>query len=173
MCCVTLQAKDGVIGEGMVGYRFNTIGVSDGISMGTSGGWTETDYAALGWKGYLWLLEHCIRVIRSVFSCVMVFWVYTTRVIYNTRCVRMVCIIYKRPERWPRLFFLFRNSCVRCKHVFLAVNGPFRVPWFDFNGINPFKRALPIWAWKTLKTLAIRVNFWFVHTAILKGFTRE
>lgn len=31
------EAKDGVTEEGMVGYRFNTIGVSDGISMGTSG----------------------------------------------------------------------------------------------------------------------------------------
>lgn len=31
------EAKDGVVEEGMVGYRFNTIGVSDGISMGTSG----------------------------------------------------------------------------------------------------------------------------------------
>lgn len=29
--------KDGVVEAGMVGYRFNTIGVSDGISMGTSG----------------------------------------------------------------------------------------------------------------------------------------
>lgn len=33
------EAKDGVTDEGMVGYRFNTIGVSDGISMGTSGEW--------------------------------------------------------------------------------------------------------------------------------------
>lgn len=31
------ETKDGVVGEGMVGFRFNTIGVSDGISMGTSG----------------------------------------------------------------------------------------------------------------------------------------
>lgn len=31
------QVKDGVVDEGMVGFRFNTIGVSDGISMGTSG----------------------------------------------------------------------------------------------------------------------------------------
>eukprot|EP00752_Nemacystus_decipiens_P003502 g3231.t1 len=31
------EAKDGVVEEGMVGYRFNTIGVSDGISMGTRG----------------------------------------------------------------------------------------------------------------------------------------
>lgn len=36
------QAKDGVVGEGMVGFRFNTIGVSDGISMGTSGGCTDS-----------------------------------------------------------------------------------------------------------------------------------
>ena len=35
---VSLQVKEGVVEEGMVGYRFNTIGVSDGISMGTSGG---------------------------------------------------------------------------------------------------------------------------------------
>lgn len=33
------EAKDGVTEQGMVGYRFNTIGVSDGISMGTSGEW--------------------------------------------------------------------------------------------------------------------------------------
>jgi dihydroxy-acid dehydratase len=31
------HVKDGVKKAGMVGYRFNTIGVSDGISMGTSG----------------------------------------------------------------------------------------------------------------------------------------
>jgi Dehydratase family len=31
------QVKEGVVGSGMVGYRFNTIGVSDGISMGTDG----------------------------------------------------------------------------------------------------------------------------------------
>ncbi len=31
------HVKKGVVGAGMVGYRFNTIGVSDGISMGTSG----------------------------------------------------------------------------------------------------------------------------------------
>ncbi|MHB8415194.1 MAG: dihydroxy-acid dehydratase [Acidiferrobacteraceae bacterium] len=31
------QVKEGVIGAGMVGFRFNTIGVSDGISMGTDG----------------------------------------------------------------------------------------------------------------------------------------
>eukprot|EP00904_Undaria_pinnatifida_P008481 jgi/Undpi1/4763/HiC_scaffold_18.g08116.m1 len=31
------EVKDGVVEEGMVGYRFNTIGVSDGISMGTRG----------------------------------------------------------------------------------------------------------------------------------------
>ena len=31
------EVKDGVVEAGMVGYRFNTIGVSDGISMGTSG----------------------------------------------------------------------------------------------------------------------------------------
>ena len=29
--------KEGVVENGMVGYRFNTIGVSDGISMGTPG----------------------------------------------------------------------------------------------------------------------------------------
>jgi len=29
--------KEGVVGSGCVGYRFNTVGVSDGISMGTSG----------------------------------------------------------------------------------------------------------------------------------------
>lgn len=29
--------KEGVVGEGLVGMRFNTIGVSDGISMGTDG----------------------------------------------------------------------------------------------------------------------------------------
>ncbi|MHB1515242.1 MAG: dihydroxy-acid dehydratase [Acidiferrobacteraceae bacterium] len=31
------QVKEGVVGAGMVGFRFNTIGVSDGISMGTDG----------------------------------------------------------------------------------------------------------------------------------------
>ena len=31
------KVKEGVVGAGMVGMRFNTIGVSDGISMGTSG----------------------------------------------------------------------------------------------------------------------------------------
>jgi dihydroxy-acid dehydratase len=31
------HVKKGVVASGMVGYRFNTIGVSDGISMGTSG----------------------------------------------------------------------------------------------------------------------------------------
>ena len=31
------QVKQGVQAAGLVGYRFNTIGVSDGISMGTSG----------------------------------------------------------------------------------------------------------------------------------------
>jgi len=31
------KAKEGVLAAGMVGMRFNTIGVSDGISMGTSG----------------------------------------------------------------------------------------------------------------------------------------
>ncbi|CAM9893432.1 unnamed protein product, partial [Choristocarpus tenellus] len=31
------EVKKGVSDEGMVGYRFNTIGVSDGISMGTRG----------------------------------------------------------------------------------------------------------------------------------------
>ena len=31
------QVKQGVVGAGMVGMRFNTIGVSDGISMGTDG----------------------------------------------------------------------------------------------------------------------------------------
>ena len=40
-CFVVLQVKDGVVEEGMVGYRFNTIGVSDGISMGTRGGCTH------------------------------------------------------------------------------------------------------------------------------------
>lgn len=31
------HVKQGVKNAGMVGYRFNTIGVSDGISMGTTG----------------------------------------------------------------------------------------------------------------------------------------
>jgi dihydroxy-acid dehydratase len=31
------KVKEGVKKAGMVGFRFNTIGVSDGISMGTSG----------------------------------------------------------------------------------------------------------------------------------------
>lgn len=31
------KVKEGVTGEGLVGFRFNTIGVSDGISMGTDG----------------------------------------------------------------------------------------------------------------------------------------
>ena len=31
------QVKRGVVEAGMVGYRFNTIGVSDAISMGTDG----------------------------------------------------------------------------------------------------------------------------------------
>ena len=31
------EVKKGVIASGMIGYRFNTIGVSDGISMGTDG----------------------------------------------------------------------------------------------------------------------------------------
>src|SRR3954463_10743907 len=31
------KVKEGVKAAGMVGYRFNTIGVSDGISMGTDG----------------------------------------------------------------------------------------------------------------------------------------
>ena len=31
------NVKKGVQDAGLVGYRFNTIGVSDGISMGTSG----------------------------------------------------------------------------------------------------------------------------------------
>ena len=31
------QVKAGVVDAGLVGYRFNTVGVSDGISMGTSG----------------------------------------------------------------------------------------------------------------------------------------
>ncbi len=31
------EVKKGVEAMGMVGYRFNTIGVSDGISMGTDG----------------------------------------------------------------------------------------------------------------------------------------
>lgn len=35
--CSHKQAKQGVVESGMVGYRFNTIGVSDGISMGTKG----------------------------------------------------------------------------------------------------------------------------------------
>lgn len=31
------KVKEGVVKAGLVGYRFNTIGVSDGISMGTFG----------------------------------------------------------------------------------------------------------------------------------------
>ena len=31
------RAKEGVVAAGLVGMRFNTIGVSDGISMGTEG----------------------------------------------------------------------------------------------------------------------------------------
>lgn len=31
------KVKEGVAKAGLIGYRFNTIGVSDGISMGTSG----------------------------------------------------------------------------------------------------------------------------------------
>ena len=31
------RVKEGVQAEDMVGYRFNTVGVSDGISMGTPG----------------------------------------------------------------------------------------------------------------------------------------
>ena len=31
------KVKEGVRASGLVGYRFNTIGVSDGMSMGTSG----------------------------------------------------------------------------------------------------------------------------------------
>jgi dihydroxy-acid dehydratase len=31
------KVKEGVQNAGLVGYRFNTIGVSDGISMGTAG----------------------------------------------------------------------------------------------------------------------------------------
>ena len=31
------KVKDGVKGAGLVGFRFNTIGVSDGIAMGTGG----------------------------------------------------------------------------------------------------------------------------------------
>lgn len=31
------KVKEGVQKAGMIGYRFNTIGVSDGISMGTDG----------------------------------------------------------------------------------------------------------------------------------------
>ena len=31
------KVKEGVVASGCVGYRFNTVGVSDGISMGTSG----------------------------------------------------------------------------------------------------------------------------------------
>lgn len=34
---LALEVKAGVEDAGMVGYRFNTIGVSDGISMGTDG----------------------------------------------------------------------------------------------------------------------------------------
>jgi dihydroxy-acid dehydratase len=31
------EVKKGVLDAGLIGYRFNTIGVSDGISMGTRG----------------------------------------------------------------------------------------------------------------------------------------
>jgi dihydroxy-acid dehydratase len=31
------RVKEGVVAQGLIGYRFNTIGVSDGISMGTDG----------------------------------------------------------------------------------------------------------------------------------------
>lgn len=31
------KVKDGVVAAGLVGMRFNTVGVSDGISMGTEG----------------------------------------------------------------------------------------------------------------------------------------
>ncbi len=31
------KVKAGVVAAGLVGFRFNTIGVSDGISMGTEG----------------------------------------------------------------------------------------------------------------------------------------
>src|SRR5215510_14993808 len=34
---LAMHAKQGVVAAGMVGMRFNTIGVSDGISMGTEG----------------------------------------------------------------------------------------------------------------------------------------
>lgn len=34
---LSAKVKEGVQKAGLVGYRFNTIGVSDGISMGTSG----------------------------------------------------------------------------------------------------------------------------------------
>jgi dihydroxy-acid dehydratase len=34
---LALKVRDGVRKAGLVGYRFNTIGVSDGISMGTFG----------------------------------------------------------------------------------------------------------------------------------------
>jgi dihydroxy-acid dehydratase len=34
---LALRVKEGVQAEDMVGFRFNTIGVSDGISMGTPG----------------------------------------------------------------------------------------------------------------------------------------
>ena len=34
---LALEVKKGVVEAGLVGMRFNTIGVSDGISMGTSG----------------------------------------------------------------------------------------------------------------------------------------
>ncbi|CAG8774671.1 9204_t:CDS:2, partial [Acaulospora morrowiae] len=34
---LSAKVKEGVIKAGMVGYRFNTVGVSDGISMGTKG----------------------------------------------------------------------------------------------------------------------------------------
>ena len=34
---LSASVKAGVVDAGLVGYRFNTIGVSDGISMGTDG----------------------------------------------------------------------------------------------------------------------------------------
>ena len=34
---LSASVKTGVVDAGLVGYRFNTIGVSDGISMGTDG----------------------------------------------------------------------------------------------------------------------------------------
>ena len=34
---LSMNVKKGVQAAGLVGYRFNTIGVSDGISMGTDG----------------------------------------------------------------------------------------------------------------------------------------